>query len=157
MITMNIDSIKSSTMDAGIDSVFIYRLLEYGVVVYVGQTEDIKKRIGNHITTGKVFDHVMFYLCEKSKSTEIERDEIISFNPKLNKELPRTNKYITIKQAEVTVCKGISKGISKHLKVHFERKENKIRTPKYVLRSDALAQVEIITDFINKLYEKECK
>ena len=157
MIEMKLAHIDESTITSEYGCAFIYRLLSCGKIVYVGQTKNIKRRMQQHASSEKEFDSVQFYPCKISSSTQIERDEILKFNPPLNKGLPKTDKYITLKQASTASSKKVADQMFSYLNIIFKGSKESINGRDYVLSSDVDKQTEILTDLINKLYTKECK
>lgn len=138
--------------------VFIYRLINAAEkVIYVGQTKDIKSRVSQHLAYGKEFTDVCFYSCSMSNSTVIERDEIIAHNPPLNKDLPKTDKYITIKQSAKLVSDEIAHHAASTLDIVFNRPEDKKSNRFYVSAAESKEIAESIKEIINKLHAKECK
>lgn len=157
MIEMSMEHLAKSGITPERGYTFIYRLLKDDCVIYVGQTKNIKSRVYQHNRDGKDFSLIQFYPCEMASSTKQERDEILRFNPKFNKDLPKTDKYITLGQARSIMSKGIASSISNRLNVIFTGTEDKKSNRIYVSASDVNKQTEILTELINKLHAKECK
>lgn len=64
----------------------IYFLIHEGVVVYVGQSRNIRSRIGQHISEGaKVFDSIAHVPCAASALAGLETKYIEKLMPKYNK------------------------------------------------------------------------
>jgi len=64
----------------------VYFLYRDGVVVYVGQAVDVRRRIGVHIGEGvKVFDSVSFVPCAQSGLLALEKQYIERLQPEYNK------------------------------------------------------------------------
>jgi excinuclease UvrABC nuclease subunit len=66
----------------------VYVLCSYGAVEYVGQTENLRKRITQHchFRDGKIFDHVKVAYVEGSgRRLDLEQQLIARLNPRLNK------------------------------------------------------------------------
>lgn len=89
-----VDAIINSSMKKKKSSC-IYRLFYNGVVVYVGQTINIRARIINHIPY-KNFDFFDFEFCEKSDANELEAESIARHKPIHNKALPRNKKLLLL-------------------------------------------------------------
>ncbi|TZG24879.1 GIY-YIG nuclease family protein [Sphingomonas montanisoli] len=63
----------------------VYLLLLDGVVVYVGQAVDMRRRIGQHISDGlKDFDAVAFFRYRPDQLAKRERALIIKYAPRYN-------------------------------------------------------------------------
>lgn len=62
----------------------VYHLIRDGVVVYVGQTENIFARLGGHRV--KDFDDVAFFPCEVSELDTLEEEHLARLRPALNSE-----------------------------------------------------------------------
>lgn len=74
----------------------VYLLWRGDEVVYVGQSVNIQQRIGVHLANPKKdFDAITYAIVESGDLNEIEAELIVKFNPCLNNELPRNNKYVT--------------------------------------------------------------
>lgn len=64
----------------------VYFLLRQGVVVYVGQAVDARRRIGEHIGDGgKSFDAVSFIPCPRPRLDAVERHYIEMLLPEYNR------------------------------------------------------------------------
>ena len=83
----------------------IYSLFSNDVCVYVGQSIDVKTRMYQHLSFGKVFDSFEFEYCEAEKSNEAETLMIIKNQPTLNKILPPTDKYISLTAMSLQITK----------------------------------------------------
>lgn len=71
----------------------IYFLFDGEEIVYVGQSKDVCRRVGNHRLKKrehepKTFDKFAFIQCDAEKIDEIETFYIAKFNPKYNNHLP---------------------------------------------------------------------
>lgn len=74
----------------------IYLLWDRGAVVYVGQSENILQRVGVHLANPlKDFDGFSYAVVETGDLNIIEAEIIIRYSPRLNKGLPRNDKYVT--------------------------------------------------------------
>lgn len=62
----------------------VYHLVRAGVVVYVGQTENIFSRLGGH--RDKDFDDVQFFPCAVAELDAREEEHIARLKPELNSE-----------------------------------------------------------------------
>ena len=157
MIEMTAEHIKESSINPEPGYAYIYRLVNIKDVIYVGQTKNIRSRSAQHERSNKIFTTIQFYPCKMSDSTEKERDEILKFNPILNKDLPKTDKYITIRQASAIVNLRISEMVSKYLHVFFERPQDKKSNQIYVSASEVEDLSYFVADIIKNTYEKEIK
>lgn len=64
----------------------IYFLWREGSVVYIGQSENMRQRIGQHLAEGaKDFDAVSCVPCHSSKLTPLERHFIQALAPEFNR------------------------------------------------------------------------
>ena len=66
----------------------VYVLRSYGRVEYVGQTDNLRRRLGEHVSylREKHFDHVQVAYTEgASERLDLERKFIIALKPRLNK------------------------------------------------------------------------
>jgi len=149
MIEMKVDHINESNITSEYGCAFIYRLMKDNEVVYVGQTKNIKTRMQQHTSSEKDFDLVQFYPCEVSSSTRIERDEILRFRPVLNKGLPKTDKYITLRQAATTTGKAVSERMFSYLDIVFEGSKDKIAGRTYVLASEVDKKAKLLIGLID--------
>lgn len=93
---MKIEDLLESDECIKIGIAYVYKLYEYGECVYVGKTINIKNRIADHKNGIKKFSEVSFVKCEEKYADEIEVDTIIINKPKLNRILPKTDKYISL-------------------------------------------------------------
>ena len=72
---------------------FIYFLIKDNEIVYVGQTKAGLSRIFQH--NDKKFDSYSIIECEQSELDELENEYIIKFNPKYNKTINLTDRFIS--------------------------------------------------------------
>jgi len=64
----------------------IYFLMLDGVVVYVGQARDMRRRVSDHIAEGvKTFDTIAYVPCRVDRLNEVERGYIEKLMPKYNR------------------------------------------------------------------------
>lgn len=77
----DIENIKQLT---GNELMGIYFLMNKGVVIYVGQSHNIKQRMLQHYKE-KIFDAIFYFECDESQLTELEAKYIDEFNPSYNK------------------------------------------------------------------------
>ena len=61
---------------------FVYILSKRGRIIYVGETDNIMRRIGEHAFKG--FDKVSLIECPRNKRKEMERRLIRSLSPEMN-------------------------------------------------------------------------
>lgn len=65
---------------------YVYQLIDKDQVAYVGKTDRLSKRIGQHKQSGKVFDNVKVYPCKNEKEQDVmENTCIFKLMPPLNK------------------------------------------------------------------------
>ncbi len=75
----------------------IYYLLKDGVIVYIGQSKNMRKRIGSHLAQGeKDFDSYHTQKCPEEKLHHYETKAILRFRPAYNKTLPNNSIYANI-------------------------------------------------------------
>ena len=69
----------------------IYFLIdESDEIVYVGQSEDIGKRVAAHANKGmKLWTHSFFLPCKASQIDEVEAYYVLRLKPKYNKRVPK--------------------------------------------------------------------
>ncbi|AUR93123.1 GIY-YIG nuclease superfamily protein [Vibrio phage 1.183.O._10N.286.48.B7] len=102
--------IKSSIeeLPAPIEGVtFIYTLLNQEECIYVGQTQNLQQRIYQHLADGKDFCDIEFFECENSEANNEEADQIVKVQPTLNKNLPTTDKYVTVAALKIMLCEEV--------------------------------------------------
>lgn len=71
----------------------IYFLIYLGEIVYIGQSENIFKRIAEHMKS-KEFDGYAFEETNDNLN-ELEVDYILKLQPKLNSSLPSNSRFIS--------------------------------------------------------------
>lgn len=81
MKVSDIENIKKLT---GNELTGIYFLIDKDLVVYVGQSHNIKHRMIQH-NKEKVFDNIYYFECPESELNELEAKYIGEFNPSYNK------------------------------------------------------------------------
>lgn len=93
---MNKESIIKRKSSTGTSC--IYFLISGCEIVYVGQSINGGfDRIGSHLKyTDKDFDSYYILNCNKEEIDELEAKYILTINPKLNKCLPKNNRYKSI-------------------------------------------------------------
>jgi len=121
----------------------IYSLFDGDVCIYVGQSINVRKRIYDHLSFGKVFDSFEFSYCDHDKGNEEEVAMIIKKQPTLNKVLPPTNKYIslTTMSAQITQLLFDNKEILSFSFSGAEHKNPKL-TKRYI-SSDASEKIKL--------------
>lgn len=96
---LNPDKIVSSSV-ALPNSIGIYFLIENGVIVYVGKSENMLNRIAGHSEKGRPFDRYFAIPCAKEILDELERAYISALRPRGEQNLINGTKlglfYITI-------------------------------------------------------------
>lgn len=77
----------------------VYLLWSRGIVVYVGQSENILQRVGVHLANPKKeFDGYCYAVIEQGNLNQIEADLIVRYQTRLNNSLPINQKYVTANQ-----------------------------------------------------------
>ncbi len=100
-----------------LDLVGIYHLKSNGVVVYVGQTKNIRNRIAQHLyNSDKEFDDIDFFEVDDELLNDAEAREIVHFKPKYNKLLPSSSLYINEKELLSQVEKLVKKSLKPIIK-----------------------------------------
>lgn len=70
----------------------VYFLMQDKEVVYIGSSNDIFTRVGNHKAEKlKIFDNYCFVECQTEILLQKELDYIVKYKPKYNKVLPSSN------------------------------------------------------------------
>ena len=72
----------------------IYFLFRNEKIVYVGQSEDIFKRVHNHLNS-KIFDSWNFIEFQSEDLNEIEANYILLYKPEYNKSIPVNKIWIS--------------------------------------------------------------
>ena len=72
----------------------IYFLLNDDEIVYVGQSENIYKRIGSHLQT-KDFNSWNFIEVKEADLSELEAFYILTLKPFYNRSVPTNNKWLS--------------------------------------------------------------
>lgn len=133
-----------------IDNVGIYVLLREGEIVYVGQSQNIKSRIGTHLAEkAKIFDSYYVIYCDSFQLNDLEAEFIIKFDPIYNAAIPSNNEYKTFE--------GVRKQLtSKHrwrdVKKYIEHKNIKTCEGRW----DSYYRLSDFKDFNKWLLEKSC-
>ena len=78
----------------------IYWLLKYNEIVYVGQSENIYKRVYQH--NDKEFDSWSYKEVLEENLNELESNLIIKIRPKLNKTIPQNEKFISVDSIKIS-------------------------------------------------------
>ena len=134
----------------------VYRLLNADrLVVYVGQTSTMEKRLYQHLANGKVFSFFECLPCEKPEATSIEAEEIIKYNPRLNSLLPKTPKYKTIVQARKLISDAIGKKANIEIENVMESLGVVFQRPQVKKMSFTYVSTATIDDAINKISNYE--
>ena len=94
---MNIENLKFTEVFPIKKMRGVYLLWHNGVVVYVGQSENILQRIGTHLADPqKWFDGFSYAVVPDGSLNQLEADLIVAYDPHLNHgKLPTNNKYVT--------------------------------------------------------------
>ena len=93
----------------------VYFLKQDDNIVYVGQSRDMEKRIGQH--KNKTFNDVSFLECEPNVLYEMESNYIIQHQPMYNK-YGLIKRTIAQKTLAVTASKTFHTEVSKFCKGH---------------------------------------
>ena len=87
---------------------YAYRLIdESGECVYAGQTENLKRRIIQHLSDGKSFCDVSFTRCLSADANDAEALSIAKYKPHLNKNLPSNRFFVTHKNISELISKKL--------------------------------------------------
>jgi excinuclease UvrABC nuclease subunit len=138
----------------------IYRLLDnLNDVIYVGKTIHLKTRLYRHLMDGKGFISFSYFTCDEAGSIELERDEILKYNPRLNIELPKTDKYKNIEQARSMIKDVVYEKADfdiqsyvESLEIVFERRAAGTKNHTYVKTEDINTILkELFTNQSNKV------
>lgn len=135
----------------------VYRLIDNGVVVYVGSTMMPYNRIKTHFNGDKVFDSVSYFAVSDGYGESLKNEslEIVMYNPKYNTSLPYNDTF-TLRTGVSSAIESRVKSFINDLPVAFSR-----RSSAYVNTSDVDNMIssleDHLTDFINKLHAKEIK
>jgi hypothetical protein len=73
---------------------YVYVLISFSTIVYVGITNNIPFRIGEHIKSNKIFDSVFVHPISNDAPKEIEYKFICKFLPKYNSEVITKNSVV---------------------------------------------------------------
>ena len=133
---------------------YIYKLINSGVVVYVGQSttkDTLIARIYSHSvgSSGKVFDSHEYYKVDGEVLNEVEAMEIIKHNPKYNKVLPRNYTYKSLKAAAISFSDVVDNIIISVCETYVLGDKNGRHT-KYVKDSDMELLKEKVDEIINQ-------
>jgi hypothetical protein len=72
----------------------------------------LEQRIHAHLSTFKDFSYFNYTVCEPQDAKDLEIEEIIKHNPKLNKSIPKSEKYKTQVQYKAIIKAALSKKIN---------------------------------------------
>lgn len=87
---------KKSVEDYLSEEYFVYFLLDKNEIVYVGKTVNFNQRLKHHMQSKK-FDSYFLLKCEsQSEIDKLEFDYIVKFEPKYNKILPQSDRYLSV-------------------------------------------------------------
>jgi hypothetical protein len=87
------------------DHVHIYCLFDSKEqCIYVGQTIQLKRRIYEHLASGKEFVRVDEKKVPKENGNAAEAETIVLMQPPLNKSLPKSSRYMTTAQLKNTIA-----------------------------------------------------
>ena len=139
----------------------IYYLMDDGVVIYVGQSTNIRSRLSIHFNN-RIFDDFVSIPCAALDLPSMEAMHIILHKPKLNRELPITGSYITKRNALSHIRTSIGKSLSLFVEsadVIFEcggGGGNSYIDTKYINEMEKSME-KLIAELIMKAHRKECK
>ncbi len=132
---------------------YIYKLINSGMVVYVGQSatkDTLAARVYSHSvgSSGKVFDSHEYYKVDGEVLNEVEAMEIIKHNPKYNKVLPRNNSYKSLKAAAINFSDVVEDIIASVCETYVLGDKNGKHT-RYIKDSDMKSLKEKFDEIIN--------
>lgn len=127
---------------------FIYKLIDSGEVVYVGQTARLHKRLAEHYFSGKKFFQADFYTVDRDQAGNEEAILIVSIEPKLNKSMPKNDIYISLSSFVEEVREVAIRG-NVFFEAHFEgsARGGIACKPKYAEIADVSVAIEMMKDF----------
>lgn len=99
-------ALSGKKLEAFLDEIYIYFLLEGETIVYVGQTVNLKSRLKEH-SKNKTFDRVEYFFTSKTKPETdlLEAVLILKHLPKYNKSLPVAPKEVGLtKESDLPKC-----------------------------------------------------
>lgn len=83
---------------------YIYNLISDGIVCYVGQSKHLKNRVYQHKVNGIDFNEVSYRDVFPETANNHEALDIVKYQAKHNKSLPKTDIYMTIPSAKIIVA-----------------------------------------------------
>jgi len=102
-----VNGVLGAFQELELDESYIYKLIsEDDSCLYVGQTKNLQQRIYQHLADGKEFYKVELDTCPSNIANDREADAIVDSQPKLNKRLPSTSKYIRVSALKTKVIKA---------------------------------------------------
>lgn len=138
--------------------IYIYKLINIGEVIYVGQTKDLKRRCYSHMANGKDFDSVDFKLVNADKANDEEAVLIVEFNPEANKLLPENSMFVNVRGVKDRLSEIIDSSLSLAPLAHTSDYNNGKRTVSYIsseLSEEIISALSECCEKLNVAYEKE--
>lgn len=89
----------------------IYFLINDGEIVYVGQSNQVTKRLIAHTKSNKIFDSISAIAVSPEDANDVEAKCIVKFNPVYNLNLPKCNIYKStadMVSRDVEACKDLT-------------------------------------------------
>ena len=152
--------IKSKIKKA--EKMFIYFLKMDGVVVYVGQSSSLEKRLLSH-KRDKEFNDFDYTECLPEDANNLEARNIVRYNPKYNWNLPKNDLYKSAHFFKSTICKSISSMVNEIKPQHKVKTDLVSRTSlssTYSVEHIEYAKLKIqecCDELVLKLHSKEFK
>ncbi len=108
----------------------IYFLTKGDDVIYVGQSSNLKNRLGGH--RDKDYDGISFISVPEHAMNDVEAHYIVKFNPELNNALPSSNLYVSkgnVRSQMIAIIDELVSGAIDEIEISYETKKS--RNPKY--------------------------
>lgn len=132
MTRMELDEIINSRGAPEKGDCCVYQLLDDNdIVVYVGQTLNLKKRISQHIDNKKEFSDLLFSIVGRSSASNEEAKLIVNLKPALNKSLPK-NDFFSLKSSLKSELASKVSSMIDAIEPDFEIKKDSTWNGKYI-------------------------
>ena len=112
----------------------IYHLSFNSVIVYVGQTMDIEKRLHDHKLSEKKFDGVAAFHCKVQDLNNTEAASIVDLNPILNLNFPTNTLYTSKSKILKLISNQLDIELLKIKPAHTVRSRAKFKYPIYKIQ-----------------------